>query len=236
MNMAKVKIGKPPAGLTGEQLLAWVDDQYEDAYEKQLFDHREARRKAEAAVETAQAEMEELRKQLPDEGAVLLKGEDAEKWAELQKVDLNDLRTKALAGERIARQAFLHEVAEAAGFNPKTFTELVELRKVKVEAREVDGKTTYVVATEKDGKAEEVDVAAHFQTAFADWLPALTPPTSGATRPPLGTLPTGRLPSAPPRGKPGDVQQAMVARAQAEAQRSKSVLARALVPEQGGNS
>jgi hypothetical protein len=234
MNMAKVKIGKPPAGLTGEQLLAWVDDQYEDAYEKQLFEHREARRKAEAAVETVQAEMAELRKQIPDEGAVLLKGKDADKWAELQKIDLDTLRKQAAEGERITRAAFLHEAAAAAGFNPKTFAELVELRHVKVAAKEADGKTAYVVEVEQDGKTTEVDLAKHFETAFADWLPALTP--AAGTLPAFGTLPTGRLRSDPPRGKPADIQQEFLQRRNAEAMRSQSVLARALVPQDGGKA
>jgi hypothetical protein len=232
--MAKVKIGKPPAGLSGEQLLAWVDDQYEDAYEKQLFEHREARRKAEAAVESTQAEMAELRKQIPAEGAVLLKGKDAEKWAELQKVDLDGLRKQVAEAERVVRTAFLHEAAQAAGFNPKTFTELVELRHVKVVAKEADGQTTYVVEVEDGGKTTEVDLAKHFETAFVDWLPALTPATG--TLPPAGTLPTGRLRSDPPRGKPANIQQEFLQRKQADAMRSQSVLARALVPQDGGKA
>jgi hypothetical protein len=234
--MAKVKIGKPPAGLAGEQLLSWIDDQYEDAYEKQLFEHREARRKAEATVETLTAEMADLRKQVPTDGAVLLQGKDAEKWAELQKVDLAGLRAAALEGERVTRQAFLREVAEAVGYNPKTFTELVELRNVKIEAKEADGKKAYVVAVETDGKVAEVSVAEHFEAAFTDWLPALTPPTGNAARPAFGSPPTGRLPSAPPRSRPADIQQAVLERAQAEATRSRSVLARSLVPDEGGKS
>ena len=234
--MAKVKIGKPPSGLANEQLQSWFEDQFEDAYEKQLFEHREGRRVAEAAVETAKTEMTELRKQLPTDGAIVLKDKDAEKWTELQKVDLVDLRQKAADGERITRHAFLREAAEASGFNPKTFTELVELRHVNVEEREADGQKSYVVTLEQDGKTTEVPVADHFQQAFADWLPALAPPTGGSVTPSAGPPPAGRLPSTPPRGKTGDAQHAVLQRALAEAGRSQSVLARALVPNDGGKA
>ena len=232
--MAKVKIGKPPNGLTGEQLQAWFEDQFEDAYEKQMFDHREARRKADAAVEDVKAQMEELKKLVPDEGAVLLKGKDAEKWQELKSVDLDALRAQAAEAERVTRHAFLHEVAEATGFNPKTFAELVELRDVTIEAQEVDGRKRYVVQVPDGEKTKAVDVTEHFQTQFADWLPALAPPTGGQLRLP-GPPPAGRLINQPPRGKPGDFQSEFVNKAQAEAARSRSVLAAALVPDSGGN-
>jgi hypothetical protein len=75
--MPKVKVGKPPAGLQCDQLHVWYQDAFEDAYEKALFDYREARRQAK--VETVAAKVEELKKQLPGDDGVVLKGKDAER-------------------------------------------------------------------------------------------------------------------------------------------------------------
>lgn len=231
--MAKVKIGTPPNGLAGEQLAAWYADAYEDAYERALFDHREARRQAEAATEALKAQIEELKGQLPGDEDVLLAGDDAKRWQKLQEVDLDELRAKAQEGERVVRHAFLRDAAEAIGYNPKTFTELVELRKLQVDAKTTDGKTEYMVQVETDGKTKAVPIVEHFEQAFADWLPALQV-QDPLTRS-LGTPPTGRLRNdPPPRRKPEDFQQQLLQRAQAEAMRSKSVLARALVRDDGG--
>lgn len=234
--MAKVKIGTPPTGLKGDELQSWYVDQFEDAYEKQLFEHREARRQAEAAVESKDAELKALQEQVPTEGNVLLKGKDAEKWNELQKVDLDDLRAKALAGERMTRHAFLREVAEASGYNPKTFTELVELRDVKVEKLEgEDGKTQYAVAIDKDGETEHQPVTEHFEQAYADWMPALAP-QDRAGGPPAGLRPPnlGRLPSGRP-GRPEDPQRAFLEKARTEAARGRNVVLQALARNTGGN-
>jgi hypothetical protein len=225
--MAKVKIGKPPAGLSGDALLSWLDDQYEEAYEKQLYDHREARRKAEAKVEELTAQSAEMAKQVPGADSVVLKGKDAEKWAELSKVDLAALQAKAAEGERITRRAFLTEAAVASGFNPKTFAELVELRGLRVEAREADGKKAYVVVTKVGDAAKDVDVATHFKTAEADWLPALA--VAGRQQPP-GTPPAGRLPTNPPPPNGTDPQRAVLLKAQAEAARHQNVVARVFNP------
>ncbi len=233
--MAKVKIGTPPTGLKGDELQNWFTDQFEDAYERQLFDHREARRKAEAALEEKSNEIDELKKQLPSDDSVLLKGKDAEKWAELQKVDLDDLRVKALAGERMTRHAFLREVAEASGYNPKTFAELVELRDVKIEKLEgEDGKVQYAVAIDNDGETEHKPVTEHFEQAYSDWLPALAPPEArGGAPTTLRPPPLGRLPSGPPR-RPDDPQRAYVEKAKAEAARSRNVVLQALTRNTGG--
>lgn len=224
--MPRPKIGKPPQGLAGEQLAAWYADQYEDAYEKALFEHREERRKAEAEAERLTKELDEAKTKLPGEDTVLLKGKDVETWTELQKIDLDDLRAKAAEGERITRQTFLREAAEATGFNPKTFTELVELRNLKVEKVEVEGQQpAYAVSVEKDGKVDQTPVADYLQAQYADWMPALMPPgATGAPPPALRPPNLGRLPSDPPR-RPGNVQEEWLEKVQAESQRSQNVLA-----------
>lgn len=238
--MAKVKIGKPPQGLTGEQLGDWYADQYEDAYEKQLFDHREARRKAEATVEEKDAEIGELKKNVAEEGDVLLKGDDAQKWNELQKIDVEKLQAQAEEGQRVAKHAFLREAAEAAGYNPRTFTELAELKGMEIEAEQADGKTTYKVKT-KDGEGKDttVPLTEHFEAAYADWLPALTNADRGGAQPPrrAATPPTGRLPSDGGRHQPEDVQQRVLQQANERRQAQKNVLLQSFTPPKndGGN-
>lgn len=236
--MAKVKIGKPPQGLKDEQLGDWYADQFEDAYEKQLFDHREARRKAEAAIEEKDAEMAELRKNVAEESDVLLKGDDAQKWNELQKIDVEKLQAQAAEGQRVAKHAFLREAAEAAGYNPRTFTELAELKGLEIEAEQADGKTAYKVKT-KDGEGKDttVPLTEHFESAYADWLPALANADRGGAPRPPATPATGRLPSQGGRHQPDDPQQRILQQANERRQSQKNVLLQSFEPmkNDGGN-
>lgn len=225
--MTRINIGKPPQGLKDEELHQWYVDQFEDAYEKRLFDHREARRKAEARVEEVEGELTELKKKIPEEGDVLLKGKDVEKWNELKEVDLEQLRQQAQEGERVKRQDFLRTVAESVGYKPKTFAELVELKGVEVVAEEADGKTAYKVKTkDAEGKETTVPLGDHFKNEYADWLPALTPSDSEGTpeRPTNRSTTLGRLPTEPAtRRDSDDPQQRVLQAARERASRSRNV-------------
>lgn len=235
--MAKVKIGKPPQGLKDEELKAWYEDQFEDAYEKQLFDHREARRKAEAAVEEKDAEIAELKKSVAEEGDVLLKGDDAQKWQQLKEIDVEKLQQQAAEGQRAAKQAFLRQAAEAAGYNPRTFVELAELKGLEIEAQETDGKTAYQVKTKgDDGKETSVPLVEHFESAYADWLPALTTAPAGG-QPPRTTPATGRLQNEGRPGKPADVQRRVLEKAQQRRAQHQNVILQGFNPPKndGGN-
>ncbi|MBA2666121.1 MAG: hypothetical protein H0U69_03680 [Trueperaceae bacterium] len=228
-----IKVGKPPAGLKGDEIDAWYAEAYRDAYESASFKQREAKREAETALEAMTKERDELTKRVPGDDAVLLKGDDVKRWEELTKLDVDALKASALKGEKIARQTFLTAVAEAEGFNPKTFAELVELRGVKIDAEEKDGVVAYSIALTQDGKESRVAVREHFEHAFADWLPALDVAPGDSRRPPPTFTPAGgRLPT-PPRLKPGDVQADFVAKRNAEAVKSTNVVTRALT---GGKS
>lgn len=221
--MGKVKLGKPPKDLTQDQLLAWAEEQFEDGYEKLLFDQREKRREAEARAEKAETSVEEMKKQVPDEDSVLLKGDDAKRWKDLKELDVEQLQRQAEEGERVKRRSFLQEVAQEAGFNPKTFAELVELRQLEVTAEDgKDGKAYKVQVEKGDGKKEAVDLVEHFQAEYADWLPALTPQQGTQTQAQQGTTQrrttpvTGRLPNQTTRRPNDDDPQQRVLQRQRE--------------------
>lgn len=236
--MARVKVGKPPSGLKDDQLQDWYADAFEDAYEKQLFDHREARRKAEAQVEERDAEIAELKKSVAEDGDVLLKGKDAERWSQIKDLDIDELQAKAAEGERTVRRNFLRDAAEAAGYNPRTFIELAELKDVEVVTEERQGRQQYAVKTEVDGKEQTVPLTEHFESSFADWLPALTNADRQGGARQSGTPSTGRLQNEGTRQRPTDAQRRVLEKAEQRRKGSQNVLLQSLNPNQndGGSN
>jgi hypothetical protein len=131
----------------------------------------------------------ELRGKVPAEGAVILTGDDATRWQAYTALGAPDEVQAALSegstakaeAARLQRAQTVQQAAQAAGFKPAVLERLIGDLPLAL----ADGKAT--VQTE----AGAVDLAAHAEAAWPEFLPALR--TSADPLPP-------RVPSQPAGG------------------------------------
>lgn len=226
-----MKIGKPPRGLTGDELHTWYEDQAgtlaTEHYEADLFKQREARRTAESERDAAKTALEEAQKLTPAEGDVILKGADAKRWGELKDLDIPALQAQVAEAAKVIEAQRLSGITQELGLKANTFTDFITTRGLKVETAEDDTGQHVIVTKGEDGKEVRTEVMEYLQEHASDWLPALvaTPGANPPTPPPAPprTPPTGRLPSGTPRGRPADVQTAFLEERQAEAAKHENV-------------
>jgi hypothetical protein len=139
----------------------------------------------------------ELRARVPAEGAVILTGDDAARWQAYTALGAPDEVQAALSegstakaeAARLQRAQTVQQAAQAAGFKPAVLERLIGDLPLAL----ADGKAT--VQTE----AGAVDLAAHAEAAWPEFLPALRAGTDPA--PP-------RVPSQPAGGTTGAKQSA----------------------------
>lgn len=228
----KLQIGKPPRGLTGDELQAWYEEAAETAaaehYEGEMFKAREKRRVAEEALANVTTELDAAKAKLPGDDAILLKGDDLKRWNESKDLDIADLKAKAKAGETLQEEKRLGTITTALNLNPTTFTDFVITRGLKVETDKAGTADEQHVIVHKgdDGKEVRTEVLEFLTEQHAAWLPALVSDGKAPVLPPRATptpLQAGRLPSSHKIGKTGDVQEEYLAKRQAEGAASRNV-------------
>jgi len=123
-----------------------------------------------------------LRSSVPDEGSVVLKGDDAKDWTKYRdlgkpsevKASLDSGRVATEERDRFARGEVYRKVADAAGYKPSVFVQMAERDGLAVELVEgkKDGKavTTAVVKGEGDSTTP---LEEYVDRNWSDFKPAL---------------------------------------------------------------
>jgi len=135
---------------------------------------------------TAKAEIEELKKKLPAENAVVLAAADAKIWAEYQKLGKPEDLGKAVSeradlSKQVSeskRKELVNAAAEAHGLRASVLSKLIGELPIEMKDEQRDGKAVKV-AYVKDG-AESKPLDKYAESAWADFVPALrTEPAKG---------------------------------------------------------
>ena len=152
-------------------------------------------------------ERRQLRGQVPAQGAVVLAGDDVQRWQQYQQLGAIDALQQQLQGAQttqaelaaLRRQAVLSDVQTASGYKASVLAKLPGASDLTFEVRDVtaDGKTSKAAfVKDKDGK--EHPIADYAKSNWADFLPSLTT----TTQQPAGT---SFVPQNPGGGAPADV-------------------------------
>jgi hypothetical protein len=151
-------------------------------------------------------ELEDLKGQSPEEGAVVLTGDDVATWNSfkelgktVKEVTESFTKNEELQGELDERDHTLlvHSAAKVAGFNPKVLADLAGAKGLTIEMKDVEVKgdddkitktpTAFVKAGEK---GEAVELTAYAESSLKDHLPSLTNTEAGGEEKPGTTFPS----------------------------------------------
>lgn len=180
-------------------------------------------------------ERRQLRSQVPAQGAVVLAGDDAQRWQQYQQLGAIDALQQQLQAAQTAqselttlrRQAVLNDVQAASGYKASVLAQLPGASDLTFAVREVtvDGRTAKAAfVTDKDGK--EHPLADYAKGTWADFLPSLT---ANAQAAPGGT---GFVPQNPGGNPPADLLTQHAQRFQQQRDQASNPLAPA-APQRG---
>lgn len=153
------------------------------------FQYRERHRKDKEQIEGLELE-------LPEEGAVVLTGDDAKAWTAFQELKLKPEEVKAAIAKRdelqkkvetSEREKLYAEAAQAVGYKPSVLSDLAESKQLHVEMRDVSVEENGQTVTRKvphvrpraEEKAQLVPLAQHVEQHLKDYLPSLKADAQG---------------------------------------------------------
>jgi hypothetical protein len=149
--------------------------------ERENFQLREQRRRLREQVQGLTTQVQQLQGQVPAQGAVVLKPEEAALWQTYQQLGAPDQVRQQLGElQTLRRNAQVASVAEVVGWNAPALQALDQLAgglTYEIREAQVDGQTVrqaYVKVKDGSGAEQVTPLADFTQQRFAALIPALT--------------------------------------------------------------
>lgn len=153
--------------------------------------HGEATERAQQRQDALQTEIDELKKKVPDDGAVVLKGEEAKEYESLKALGkASEIKAKLEKTDELqqkldtrTREDGMRAAADAHGYNFAVLKDLPGAAAGTFEVREEgDKKEKVVYFTPGEKDAKPVKLTEHAKSAWEAFLPALEANANGGDR------------------------------------------------------